>query len=240
MSWFQVLNWPELLFPLYHNDVVPKFCLDRRVCVDWFIHGADREGECSILERSDHRSSRHPPQITLWQTNIKVMKRSHDMHLGKCVNKDHADAVLKRQTDILTNKNKHFFLKGCEANACLQQLFTYFCGDLSNSLIWTGDSQQLKIHQCRCCSGMVSHWNSLSVMLNIAHPMKQSGFPSQDFVTHRKINSSVIKQSVNISISLDFVCSNIIQMSIIKWLRERTEMDRFLPEPRKTLNNDLI
>lgn len=160
MSWFQVLNWPELLFPLYHNDVVPKFCLDRRVCVDWFIHGADREGECCILERSDHRSSRHPPQITLWQTNIKVKKRSHDMHLGKCVNKDHADAVLKRQTDILTNKYKHFFLK----RGVKQMLVC-------------SNSSSYSIHQCRCCGGMVSHWNSLSVMLNITHPDNSQVFP---------------------------------------------------------------
>lgn len=70
-----VLDVERSLFPFNHNDVVAKLCLDRRVCVDGFIHRTDRKSKRCVLERSDHRPSRHPAQIALtWRDRMVSTK----------------------------------------------------------------------------------------------------------------------------------------------------------------------
>lgn len=55
----------RLFFSLDHDDVITKFRLDGRVCVDGFVHGAGGQGKGSLLERAHHRASGHPAQVTL-------------------------------------------------------------------------------------------------------------------------------------------------------------------------------
>ena len=84
--WF----WVGLFLALDHDDVVAKFGFDGWISKDGPVHRARLESKGGLLERANHRSSRHPSQIALAkkkEREILPAKKNHGFLLVFCSTK---------------------------------------------------------------------------------------------------------------------------------------------------------